>query len=71
MTFKFNIGGSRRSQREFRRDTGAGNIVFLMMSLVFVPIVLAHVAVMASSQIFSAGQIQLASLMSLIISAVN
>ena len=70
MTFKFNIGGSRHSGDGVRRETGASNIVFFMMSLVFVPIALAHLAVSASD-VLQAGQIQLASLVSMLTSVVN
>ena len=53
MNFKNLFVSVRRSAavREERRASGAGTIVFLMLALVFAPILLANAAVMVHAQL--------------------
>ena len=46
MIFKTFFSSRTAASKAAHAESGAGDIVFLMMGLVFVPIVLAHAAVM-------------------------
>lgn len=65
MTFKSLLNFRRTRERA---DTDAGMIVFLMMALVFVPIIAAHAAVQWQDQAAQIGAQQLASIVNMLVS---
>jgi hypothetical protein len=72
MTFKNLSFFPRRAAAERRGDAdkGAAMIVVLMMSLVFVPVAVAHAATLVSGKLAGIGTPQLAGIVQLILPAV-
>lgn len=69
MTFKSLFAYHRARERADNRvDTNAGMIVFLMMALVFVPIMAAHAAVQWQDQAGPIGAQKLASIVNMLVS---
>lgn len=68
MTFKSLFSFRQSVVRSTRSDNDAGAIVFLMMALVFVPIILAHAAVAWQDQIGQIGTHPLAAIINMLVS---